>query len=126
LKKYLAALLLMLSLAACGSPGVDSTAVSLGEFWVGPGADRLQAGTVVLTVENYGEFPHTLVISDSSGTVLAATDLVNPEEEVDLTVTLEPGTYSFTCRIVVSLEDGTVIDHYQEGMATSVEVVAPA
>ena len=126
MKRYVLGGLMVLWLAACGSPGVAATEVSLGEFWVGPEADRLEAGTVVLTAENSGEIAHTLVISDSSGTVLAATDLIDSEAEVDLTVNLEPGTYGFTCRIVVSLSDGTVVDHYQKGMSALVEVVSPA
>jgi hypothetical protein len=75
-------------------------------------------------VENYGEFPHTLVVSDASGTVIAATDLIAPETETLLRLTVEPGTYMFTCRIVNGLEDGTVVDHYQNGMSVSVEVVS--
>jgi len=117
---------LILALGACAGQGASSTEVELGEFWVAPEIDLLEAGTVELAVENYGEFPHTLVVSDSSGTVVAATDLVNPGAETELTISLQPGTYMFTCRIVNGLDDGSVIDHYQQGMVASVEVVASA
>jgi len=117
---------LILALGACDGQGASSTEVELGEFWVAPEIDLLEAGTVELAVENYGEFPHTLVVSDSSGTVVAATDLVNPGAETELTISLQPGTYMFTCRIVNGLDDGSVIDHYQQGMVASVEVVASA
>ena len=116
--------LLLLSVGACSGPGATTSAVELGEFWVDPDVRVLQAGAVEIAVENYGEFPHTLVVSDASGTVIAATDLINPEAETVLTVNMEPGVYMFTCRIVKGLDDGTVIDHYQQGMAASIEVVA--
>ena len=116
--------LLVLSFGACSGQGSSTSAVELGEFWVTPDIRVLQAGAVEIAVENYGEFPHTLVVSDASGTVIAATDLINPEAETVLTVSLEPGVYMFTCRIVKGLDDGTVIDHYQQGMAASIEVVA--
>ncbi len=124
--KKAALTVLILALGACAGQGASSTAVELGEFWVAPEIDLLEAGTVELAVENYGEFPHTLVVSDSSGTVVAATDLVNPGAETELTISLQPGTYMFTCRIVNGLDDGSVIDHYQQGMVASVEVVASA
>lgn len=124
--KKAALAVLIVALGACAGQGAPSTEVSLGEFWVAPDTNILEAGTVELSVENYGEFPHTLVVSDSSGTVVAATDLVNPGDETVMTVSLEPGTYIFTCRIVIGLDDGSVIDHYQEGMVASVEVVASA
>lgn len=78
----------------------------------------------ISVVENYGEFSHTLVVSDASGTVVGATDLIGPEAETVLTVELLPGSYTFTCRIVKGLDDGTFVDHYQEGMSASVDVSA--
>ena len=117
-------LLLVLASGACSAQGSSASAVELGEFWVTPDTRVFQAGAVEIAVENYGEFPHTLVVSDASGTVIAATDLIDPEAETVLTVNLEPGAYMFTCRIVKGFDDGTVIDHYQEGMAASIEVVA--
>lgn len=116
--------LVVLALAACAGQGASSSDVSLGEFWVTPATRVLEAGTVELAVGNDGEFSHTLVVSDASGTVIAATDLIRPETETTLTLSLQPGTYMFTCRIVKALDDGTLVDHYQEGMAASVEVVA--
>ena len=114
-----------MGLSACTSGEGSATAeVELAEFWVTPDHDVLSAGTVELTVENYGEFPHTLVVSDAAGVVLAATELISPDAETILSIDLAPGTYSLTCRIVKGLEDGTVLDHYQKGMVATVEVVA--
>ena len=109
---------------ACGGQGVANTAVEIGEFWISPADGVLQVGTVELLVENYGEFSHTLVVSDASGTVIGATDLIDPEATTVLTVDLLPGSYTFTCRIVKGLDDGTIVDHYQQGMAASVDVSA--
>lgn len=117
-------LILLLLLGACGGQGVSSTEVEMGEFWISPVDGRLQAGKVELLVENYGEFSHTLVVSDASGIVVGATDLIGPEAEALLTVDLVPGSYMFTCRIVKGLDDGTFVDHYQQGMAVSVDVSA--
>jgi len=124
--KKAALAVLVLALCACAGRGAPGTDVDLGEFFVTPGTDVLSAGPVELTVENFGEFSHTLVISDASGTVIAATDLVRPEAETLLNVNLKPGTYMFTCRIVIGREDGSIVDHYQQGMAASIEVVATA
>jgi hypothetical protein len=54
--------------------------------------------------------------------VLAASDVLAPEGRQTLTVRLEPGTYQLTCRIVFRGEDGLLIDHYQEGMGTEIDV----
>ena len=116
--------LVVLAAGACAGQGSSIAEVELGEFWVTPEVRTLKAGEVEIDVENYGEFSHTLVVSDASGTVIAATNLIDPEAETVLMVNLEPGVYMFTCRIVKGLEDGTLIDHYQQGMAASVEVVA--
>ncbi|HUP14498.1 MAG TPA: hypothetical protein VM848_00330 [Acidimicrobiia bacterium] len=109
---------------ACGGQGVANTEVEIGEFWISPADGVLQVGTVELLVENHGEFSHTLVVSDASGTVIGATDLIGPGAESILTVDLLPGSYAFTCRIVKGLDDGTIVDHYQRGMAASIDVSA--
>jgi hypothetical protein len=116
--------LLLGLLGACGVQGVANTEVEIGEFWISPGDGVLRAGTVELLVENYGEFSHTLVVSDASGTVIGATDLIGSEATTVLTVDLLPGSYTFTCRIVKGLDDGTFVDHFQEGMTASVNVSA--
>ena len=119
------AFVLLLSLmGGCSTQGVSNTEVEIGEFWISPEDRVLRAGVVDLLVENYGEFPHTLVVSDASGTVIGATDLIGAEATTVLTVDLLPGSYTFTCRIVKGLDDGTFVDHFQEGMTASVKVSA--
>jgi small subunit ribosomal protein S19 len=68
-----------------------------------------------------GEFSLTRV-TDSSGGVVAATPLVQPGETAALEVDLAPGRYSFTCRIVAEDPDGNIVDHYEAGMNTLVDV----
>ncbi len=114
--------LLLLALAACQTVAASSTDVELYEFGIDPGVTTLQAGTVVLTVTNGGEYPHTLVVTDSGGHVVSAGDVVAPGETTSLSVDMGPGDYSFTCRIVAQDDDGNVIDHFEEGMSTGVTV----
>lgn len=114
------ALLLALNVACAGaaspSPGYD-----LHEFVV-DGPSSLEAGTNSLRVSNTGEFPHTLVVARSDGTVVAATDLIQSGDSVHLELDLEPGVYQFTCRIVSQRSDGQIVDHFQEGMNRTVSV----
>ncbi|HUO45749.1 MAG TPA: hypothetical protein VM470_02830, partial [Acidimicrobiia bacterium] len=93
--------------------------VDLREFAVEVSSSRLAAGSVNLTVENIGEFAHTLVISHEDGTVIAGTQLVAPGESTTLATSLPVGVLSFTCRIVTEVGDGALVDHYERGMAAT-------
>lgn len=106
---------------ACSSPASQATSYDLTEFEInGPAA--APEGASSLTVSNSGDFPHTLVIADQAGTVIAATDLVQPGETVQLDVQLSEGTFQFTCRIVAQRPDGELVDHFEEGMVETVVV----
>lgn len=82
----------------------------------------LASGQSNLTVSNSGEFAHTLVIADRTGTVLAATGLIQPGETTELDVDLSNGQFQFTCRIVAQKPDGELVDHFEAGMSTIVRV----
>lgn len=112
------------TLYACSVSPVERSHVDLAEFSVTVEGEPLRAGQVDVEVENYGQYPHTLVVSTIDGSVLAATDLIMAGEERELQLNLAPGQYMFTCRIVNSDGQGGVIDHYQEGMSAIVEVVS--
>lgn len=117
------ALLALLVAAGCGSRlPVSSASVELYEVGITPSSDTFAAGEVSLAVTNTGEFGHTLVVTTQMGEVIAATDVVPGGESAELAVDLAPGTYEFTCRIVSQLDDGTLLDHYQAGMHTTVTV----
>jgi plastocyanin len=112
---------------ACGAtPGAQAgnLEVVLNEFYIEPASQLVKAGTIDLELSNDGQIPHTLVVAANDGTVLTASDAVQPEARETLTVRLEPGTYQLTCRIVFRGDDGLLVDHYQEGMGT-VLTVAP-
>ncbi|HET8739294.1 MAG TPA: hypothetical protein VFO17_06140 [Acidimicrobiia bacterium] len=103
------------------SSDVSGDSFDLSEFAIA-GPSTIPAGSQSLDVTNSGEFPHTLVVTDSSGQVVAATDLVAPDENARLEVDLAAGVYSFTCRIVAQDSEGALIDHFESGMHASVRV----
>jgi hypothetical protein len=114
-------LLLVVALLAGCSSGEPSEGFELSEFTIaGPGT--IGGNAQSLAVRNSGEFPHTLVVTDSSGQVVAATSLIAPGESTTFDVDLDDGTYSFTCRIVAQTGEGALIDHFQSGMHATVEV----
>jgi hypothetical protein len=53
---------------------------------------------------------------------VAATGLIPAGASVDLGLDLEVGTFSFTCRIVAQDGEGGLIDHFESGMSTTVDV----
>lgn len=113
-------LALLITLAGCTASATGQTFDLVEWDIAGPG--RLSADTGSVHVTNSGTVPHTLVVTDASGQVVAATDLVSPGESVDLDIDLEPGRYSFTCRIVAQSPEGEIVDHYESGMNTMVDV----
>ncbi|MEX1207309.1 MAG: hypothetical protein WEE36_01695 [Acidimicrobiia bacterium] len=109
-------------LAGCGSTPVDSAVIVLDEYSIELSAPVIQTGPVVLAVENAGEFSHTLVVTRADGSAVVATETIAPGSAVELPLDLEPGGYQVSCRIVVQLPDGTIVDHYEQGMLASMEV----
>ncbi len=122
MKAWIAAGLVLVGSCSSGAPP-SGTEVGLAEFRVTPDARVLQAGEVEFDVENYGEFSHTFVVTSADGSIVAALDPIPPGEEVSLSLDLPAGTYQVSCRIVVQRSDGSIVDHYQEGMHALVTVV---
>lgn len=114
------AALLILVVAAC-SASQEGTGFDLAE-WTVDGPSQLSVETASVTVDNTGSLPHTLLVTNSSGEVVAATDLIVPGESAELALDLDEGDYSFTCRIVAENPEGEVVDHYEAGMNTMVSV----
>jgi hypothetical protein len=120
--KVLGRLALVASITSCvGGPTTASATFDLVEYDV-VGPSRLHPATKAIDVTNSGEYPHTLVVTDASGEVVAASSLISPGESAELAIDLEPGRYSFTCRIVVESPEGELIDHFEKGMTTTVSV----
>ena len=112
--------LLALVLAGCGLQSTAAGHISLHEFAI-DAPEVIEAGT--LEVENTGEFAHTLVVTDEHHQVVLSTDLIAPGDTVAVDLSqVPPGSYSLSCRIVVSDPDGNIVDHFQRGMAATVEV----
>ena len=116
-------LALIVLLAACSAQDGAADGYVLRE-WAIDGPAQLSADSAAtLTVENAGEFPHTLVVTTEDGEVVAATGVVQPGEVTALEVEAAPGTYSFSCRIVTENDQGNLSDHYERGMHRTVVVV---
>ena len=117
--RRLAACLLFL-VVAC-STGAVSDHYFLDE-WAVDGPERLPAMTDAITAENHGEWSHTLVVSTEDGHVVAASGLIESGAMTTLDVSLEPGPYVISCRIVAQDDEGGLSDHYERGMSHRVVV----
>ena len=103
--KYVAlSLLVAAALAGCGSDDGDdgeaapADAVELvaTDFAFEPSSLTLDAaGEHTLTLANQGEFPHALAFDDLD----AATGNVDPGASGEVTVELEPGSYTLYCPV---------------------------
>ena len=118
--KIVLAIGIAVALVSCTGNAASET-FELVEFAVN-GPAHLDSNIDSVLVTNSGAFPHTLVITDSNGGAVTATPLLHPGESVVLNLDLEPGSYSFTCRIVFQTDDGQLIDHFERGMASTIEV----
>ena len=111
--------------SGCSSPESSSQAsVDLREFAINVSASRWEAGSIVLDVENTGEYAHTMILTDGSGGVVAASGLLRAGGGVAVEVDFGPGSYQLTCRIVAQMVDGSLVDHFEAGMNADVIVEA--
>jgi hypothetical protein len=114
--------LALLIVAGCTAQTGSADHYVLSE-WAIDGPGRLgAAGTVTLTIENLGEFRHTLVVTSESGEVVGATGVIASGDQASLELDLATGTYNFSCRIVAQDDEGNLSDHYQRGMYRTVVV----
>lgn len=118
-RRIAVALVALIGVASCTGAGVGDDFDLIEFAIVGPEQVSQQAET---KVTNSGIFPHTLVVTNSAGEAVAATPLLQPGESVHFTLDLDPGVYAITCRIVAETPDGVLVDHYEEGMAATVEI----
>jgi plastocyanin len=97
------ALVSLALLAACGGGGAvaqpaGSIKVTMTEFHFDPSTISAPSGKVVFYLVNAGTIAHDLVIRDSSGTRLAASELVSAGDSFVFTVsTIAAGTYTYFC-----------------------------
>lgn len=112
----------LLVVTACSSTDAAANIeLELNEFAIEPSSTAYRPGTVELTATNTGEFPHTIVVEDSSGAVLTASDVIAPGATVALDVDLAGGAFQITCRIVTQDDSGTIYDHFEQGMYVTID-----
>jgi len=124
--------------------------VTLEEFQILPRPTLYKAGTVKLTVRNVGSMTHEMVLLRASsvdalpkvtvaggeravGDVdeeaipeaakMGETGDVKPGTSVVKTFHLAPGTYVMICNIDDVQSDGTVVSHFQKGMAATINAM---
>ena len=125
----------------------SATAVTLQEYTMTPHAAVLKAGKVTLDVHNVGSVTHELVLvkepSISALPIVQAatadravgdvneeaipesakmgeTGDVKPGKTVVKTFELSPGTYVMFCNVDDKAPDGTVVNHFHQGMAATI------
>jgi len=116
--------LALLLVAGCSvdTGGTDHFVLS---EWAIDGPSRMVvADAMTLTIENQGDFRHTLLVTSEQGEVVGATGVVEPGDTVTLAVDLGAATYSFSCRIVTEDNEGNLSDHYERGMFRTVVVTS--
>ena len=111
-----------LALAACSGSGAAAGEFVLTEYEIDVPSASFQTGSVALPIVNAGEFGHTLVVTREDGRAIAASETIAAGGASELVLDLAPGTYQVSCRIVVQLPDGTIVDHYQAGMVATFKV----
>lgn len=111
----------VLALAGCSADVSDGSSFELTEFTI-TGPDTILVGANPVAISNSGEFPHTLVVTDSTGQVVAATGLIAPGTTTAIDLDLGAGRYNLTCRIVAENDEGDLVDHFEAGMHASLTV----
>ena len=89
-------------LAACGGSSggqpAGSTKVTLTEYKFDPSTISVTHGKVVFFLVNGGTISHDLIVTDSSGTRMAGSELISAGDSAVLTIdNLPAGTYTFLC-----------------------------
>lgn len=101
-KTFSIGLVAIFLLAACGGSSnpqpAGSTKVTLTEFKFDPSTISVTHGKVVFFLVNGGTISHDLVVTDSSGNRLGASELISAGDSAVLTIdNLPAGTYTFFC-----------------------------
>lgn len=86
--------------ASTPSPTPQTVSLTLSEFKFEPSTLTLKPGTYVLMMTSQGKFPHDLHIApQGSTTEVGSVPIMKPGEMQMLTVTLQPGVYTFWCNV---------------------------
>lgn len=120
--RRLALLMAAILLGACSAQVSAEPGYVLREGAIDGPNQMVAAAPATIQVENTGEYSHTLLVTDQRGEVLAATGLIDSGARTSLEVDLEAGIYVFSCRIVSQADDGSLVDHFEQGMHRTVTV----
>jgi plastocyanin len=101
-KTFSIGLVAILLLAACGGSSggqpAGSTKVTLTEYKFDPSTISVTHGKVVFFLVNGGTISHDLVVTESSGNRIGASELISAGDSAVLTIDdLPAGTYTFFC-----------------------------
>jgi uncharacterized cupredoxin-like copper-binding protein len=112
--------------AACAGGGQQPIEVDLTEWTVTPSVAEVRAGEVVFSAHNRSsDMVHELAVltvdDDGNKRPVAEIEDIAPGESGKTAVTLKPGRYELACLIVPG-EAGSTVDHYHQGMHTSLTV----
>jgi plastocyanin len=100
-----ATLLLVLTLAGCGSAGAPvkttdtSVTITLDDYTIRPQELRVPKGQrITVTVVNHGRLGHTFRIRSTNHVVRALTT-IRPGQQATTTIKLAPGNYTMFCAL---------------------------
>jgi uncharacterized cupredoxin-like copper-binding protein len=82
--------------AACGGAGIR---VQLSEFKFDPSSLKTRAGKTTFCLVDSGTVAHDMVVTDTSGNVVAKSALVQAGDSGAFSVDLKSGTYLFYCDV---------------------------
>jgi plastocyanin len=102
MKRLAAALFAIALLVGCGGSGSSqpsgSIKVTMNEYKFDPNTITAAHGKVVFFLVNTGTVSHDLIIKDSSGKTVSASQLISAGDSNVFTVdNIDSGTYTFVC-----------------------------
>ncbi len=112
--------------ASLASPADATVRVTLADYTVTPDATSVKSGSVEFVVTNVSsdsvhEMEVLRVKSSTSFEPVGEVEILKPGEHGSVTLDLSPGTYRLAC-LVTKGEQGSTVDHYQQGMHTDITV----
>ena len=112
--------------ASSNAPAGTTVTVRLSDFVVTPDTTSVKAGPVHFVVSNTStDSVHEMAVlrskSSTSFENMGEVEVMPPGVSGAITLDLSPGTYRLAC-LVAKGEQGSVVDHYQQGMYTDITV----
>ncbi len=103
--------------------------IIIGEWFIALSGEEPPSGDVKLVIRNYGQYVHEIEVIRKLGEYqeyeVAEIEDIAPGETRALGFQFSPGTYELACTIVERKADGRILNHYQLGMFTFIDVPEP-